>query len=206
MKRIGIYGGAFNPPTIGHKHVVTSVLESGMVDEVWINPSYLHFHGKKMVSYAHRCMMCELMICDMTDNVSVMLLDRVIATNFPTFNGSTIEFMQYLRKLFTDFNHEYSIIIGQDNAETISTWNKGEELVNSERFIIIPRDDYQLTDQWYMKEPHHLLRNLHPFKVSSTEVREEIARIPENDVSDTLKHFLGHDVLAYVLNKNLYKE
>jgi nicotinate (nicotinamide) nucleotide adenylyltransferase len=183
------------------------VLASGVVDEVWVNPSYLHFHGKKMVSYADRCMMCELMFCNMdAKDVSVMELDRIIVTNFPTFNGSTIEFMQYLRKLFTDFDHEYSIIIGQDNAETISTWNKGDELISNERFIIVPRDDYYLTDQWYMNEPHHFLRNLHPFKVSSTEVREEIARIPENDVSDTLKGFLGHDVLAYVLNKKLYKE
>lgn len=206
MKRIGIYGGAFNPPTIGHKSVIKHVLESGIVDEVWINPTYLHFHGKKMVPYFDRCMMCELMICDMNNKVSVLELDRIIASNFPTFNGSTIEFMKYLRILFADFDNEYSIIIGQDNAETMNTWNKGDELIKNEKFIIIPRDNYILSDQWYMNAPHHFCARCSVLKVSSTEARAEIARIPENDVSDLLKTMLGHDVLAYVLTKKFYKE
>ena len=37
-KRIGIYGGSFNPVLISHMMVAKEVCESGLVDQIWIVP------------------------------------------------------------------------------------------------------------------------------------------------------------------------
>ena len=97
MKRVGIYGGAFNPVHIGHKHVVEHILKRDLVDEVWIVPSSRHFHGKQMVSFSDRCAMCELMFNDM-DQVRLLDIDSMFSYLHPKYDGSTIEFMKLLRK------------------------------------------------------------------------------------------------------------
>ena len=37
-KRIGIYGGSFNPILISHLTVAKDIMESGVIDELWIVP------------------------------------------------------------------------------------------------------------------------------------------------------------------------
>ena len=36
--RVGILGGSFNPPTIGHQLMAVEVLNLNLVDEVWMVP------------------------------------------------------------------------------------------------------------------------------------------------------------------------
>ena len=38
MKKIGIYGGSFNPITYGHTDVVKNIITKNLVDEIWIMP------------------------------------------------------------------------------------------------------------------------------------------------------------------------
>ena len=36
METIGIFGGSFNPPHLGHTALASAVVEAGMADEVWM--------------------------------------------------------------------------------------------------------------------------------------------------------------------------
>lgn len=39
MKTVAVFGGAFDPPHLGHAHVVRSLLDAEVTEEVWIVPS-----------------------------------------------------------------------------------------------------------------------------------------------------------------------
>ena len=209
MKRVGIYGGAFNPVHVGHKHVVNYILKENIVDEVWIVPSYRHFHGKQMASHSDRCMMCELMFADM-DKVRLLDIDSVFSYIYPEYDGSTIEFMKHLRKAVDKDPQDFYIIIGQDNAEHMDTWNRGGELIQNEKFITVPRkyeSESELKgNEWYLNEPHKYLMRVPCFNASSSEVRHLFSLVNENGVDDRLKALLGHDVLAYTQHNKLYME
>jgi nicotinate (nicotinamide) nucleotide adenylyltransferase len=209
MKRVGIYGGAFNPVHVGHKHVVNYILKENIVDEVWIVPSYRHFHGKQMASHSDRCMMCELMFADM-DNVRLLDIDSAFSYVYPEYDGSTIEFMKHLRKAVDKDPQDFYIIIGQDNAEHMDTWNRGGELIQNEKFITVPRkyeaESEPKSNEWYLNEPHKYLMRVPCFNASSSEVRHLFSLVNENGVDDRLKALLGHDVLAYTQHNKLYME
>ncbi len=48
MKKIAIFGSAFNPPSLGHKSVIESLSH---FDLVLLEPSIAHAWGKNMLDY-----------------------------------------------------------------------------------------------------------------------------------------------------------
>lgn len=60
--KLAFYGGSFNPPHIGHLHVVVQVLAFTNVDKVLVAPVFKHPDGKDLVDYEHRIQMCEKLI------------------------------------------------------------------------------------------------------------------------------------------------
>ena len=43
-KRIGLFGGSFDPPHLGHKALVDAALQELNLDEVWVIPVGLPVH------------------------------------------------------------------------------------------------------------------------------------------------------------------
>jgi nicotinate-nucleotide adenylyltransferase len=212
-KRIGIYGGAFNPPTLGHTHVIKSVLEADVVDEIWVVPSFIHFHGKQMAPYDVRVKMCEHAFlkdfdCDTftEDQVKIKKFEFAFSELVPEYDGSTSSMMENLRK---HYDEDFYLIIGEDNADSMNTWKNGDELMSNEKFIIIPRptdNDFPEVmgkPMWYKYDPHTYLDQISEVNMSSTMARSLCKRpalslTPLPDV-DELKRivcgYVRHDIL-----------
>lgn len=209
-KIIGIYGLAANPPTLGHTHVIKSVLDANIVDEIWVVPTYVHFHGKNMVPYEIRCEMCDRAFLKDAkfpkDIVKVMRIENAIATLEPDYDGSTTSMLENLRK---HQNHDYRIIIGQDNADSMHSWKNGNNLIANEKFIVLPRSRKLPVNRdagWYEYPPHMFLETIEMLDISSTMVRERC-----NHAHDALKltYEMSDCISAYVmyliLENNLYR-
>ena len=66
MKKIGILGGTFNPPHIGHLIIANEVLDALNLDEIRFMPNYVPPHKEKSgeVSPIRSVAMLELAIAD----------------------------------------------------------------------------------------------------------------------------------------------
>ena len=62
--RIAVFGGSFNPPTMGHAMVVQWLLWSGKVDRVMLVPSDGHPFGKSMLPLGARAALLREMCND----------------------------------------------------------------------------------------------------------------------------------------------
>lgn len=64
MKSIGILGGTFNPPHLGHLMMANEVLHALKLDEIWFMPSYIPPHKtiKEPIEPYHRLQMLKLAI------------------------------------------------------------------------------------------------------------------------------------------------
>lgn len=216
-KKIGIYGGAFNPPTLGHAHVVKSVFDANIVDEIWIIPSFIHYHAKEMAPFSLRYEMCvrlfteELDLGYDTDKVKILRIEELFSELNPSYDGSMISFMERIRNLSA---HDFYIIIGQDNADTITTWKNGSLLVKNEKFITIPRPGNIPANRdagWYEYPPHVFLKDVKLVNISSTMVRN-LCKASDNVVTELLTSELlsesmtGSLVAQLISEYTLYKE
>jgi len=204
-KKIALLGGAFDPITNGHIEVAQFVLNaSGEFDEIWLTPCYQHMNNKKMESALHRLEMCELATAvDGRIKVFPYEIDH-------KFSGETFNLINRLiDSEYADVNN-FSMIIGQDNANTFDKWYNYKELEKLIRFVVVPRTGVPIDvkTRWYLNPPHIYLNPDKPIlEISSTIVRRYLS-ILHPDISQEdrtlLLQYINPDVLEYIFTHKLY--
>lgn len=204
--KVAIYGGAFNPITMGHIQVAKFLLNtSGEFDEVWLMPAFKHMYDKKMVSPEHRLEMCRLAA---SIDSRIKVFDYEIKNELA---GETYYFVKKLKeeKELTEI-YNFSIAIGQDNANSFENWVNYQDLEKLIRFVIIPRKGVvpHSNTGWYYKDPHIFLnRETDIMEVSSTEIRELLQNhYLDGSNERELIDKLGQPVFNYIKQNNLYNE
>ena len=199
MKHIGILGGAFDPPHDGH--IALANTASMWCDEVWIMPTYKNTLGKELTAEHHRLTMCQF--------AKAGAEYKIVISPFEIHNkieGGTYELITKLKLEFPDYR--FSFIIGQDNAETVSSWKNAEELIKIVSFLVFPRKGYPVDYKpaWYKEQAHQFLWNADPnqtlvqkeAQISSTRIRKEIREGKKPEFIDRL-------VYEYILYNKLYQ-
>lgn len=209
--RVGIFGGAMNPITLGHVEVIEMLLKKDIFDQIWVTPCNKHVFGKGMVSSLHRIKMCELAILN---KEKVHIFTKEIIENY---TGSTYKFMRDVIKSFPTC--DFSFIIGLDNANTFDQWVNYEELERLARFVVIPRTSEKPKKgvSWYLRDPHLYIEPDEPLmEISSTMVRKDLELLYLaststtinqeylNDPSRAYNTGLNKDVKEYILKNRLY--
>lgn len=162
MKKIAIYGGSFDPIHVGHIAVAKEA--SSYVDEVWMMPCFNHMYDKKMRPAINRLAFARLAIDG---------LNKIHVSNFEIkyeLTCGTYDTLKLLQQYYPDC--EFSLVIGQDNADTIEKWKNSQKLINEFRVIVCSRHEHSTVDKWYLKPPHIYVRDLDIPEISSTKIRE----------------------------------
>jgi NAD+ kinase len=197
--RVALLGGAFDPVHLGHIEVAGEVLRLGHVDEVWLMPCFEHLAGKVMAPAEHRLIMCRLAV-QSTRGVGVF--DYEIRHQF---RGETYHLVKnLLAEEVARIRCEFSLIIGQDNADSFATWTNHEGLERLIPFVVVPRTGCPVPrpSAWYLKPPHCFLEGMsQDFPTSSTEVRR-LLRAGDPSVS----RLVAPEVLDYIRVNGLYRE
>lgn len=199
--KVALFGGAFDPPTLGHIAVAKFVLNSSrMFDEVWLTPCFNHLYNKNMAACEHRLAMCQISaLCD----GRIKVFDYEIKNQL---RGETYHFAKrLLAEKFAQDEYDFSLIIGMDNANTFDRWINFKELEKLIRFVVVPRlgEIPNPKVDWYLRPPHIFLQSddqlLH---VSSTDVRNLICEMNYDDAAK----MMNPEVLQYIQSHGLYKE
>lgn len=196
--KVALLGGAFDPPTLGHIAVAKFVLDSSReFDEVWLVPCYRHMFNKEMSSAEDRLTMLGHAVAD---DGRIRIFDYEIVHKL---GGETYHFLRSLMDSEMVQTHEFSYIIGMDNANNFDKWVNFEELERLIRFVIVPRvgEKAKSSVDWFLKPPHIFLRSDTPLPdTASSEVRAEVSR----GIYST--RMLDLSVLEYIERKELYKK
>jgi nicotinate-nucleotide adenylyltransferase len=193
--RTALYGGSFDPVTLGHMAIVRSLLER--FSRVVILPADSHFHGKELTPIEVRIALLTIAIrATFPHNAH-----RIIISDFETKvtgNGSTFDLLTQYTEAHP--NQDISFVMGTDQANNIDSWYNWEKLLAQFCFGVCERDSDPIKpDGWYTHEPHTVLP---PINVggSSSAIRTAIKNGDWSDVA----HLTPLDVCQYMRNHGLY--
>lgn len=182
MKRVGIFGGSFNPIHNGHLGVARAAVAQGAVDEVWLmlspqNPL------KRSADLPDECLRFRWVERAVEGEERLRACDFELALPRPSYTWKTLE---ALTAAYPDC--DFSLVIGGDNWEHFRRWARWATILQRHRLIVYPRSVAPLPSAapstFAPLPPDAILLDLPLFPYSSTEVRRRLAA--RLDVADML--------------------
>ena len=132
--RLGVFGGAFDPPHAAHRALVEAALDQLQLDGLRIFPTGWAWHKTRQLSDArHRIAMAELAFADLP---KVVVDRRETMRNGPSYSVDT------LRELHTENPvAQLFLVIGQDQACALHTWREWETVLQLAIICVAARAD-----------------------------------------------------------------
>ncbi len=143
MQRIGILGGTFDPPHVGHLILAQYTMEALLLDQVLFVPAGDHpFKGDKIrASVAHRTAMVELAV---SDNRSFSISDADLKRPGPHYSADTVQLIQSQYPQAQLF-----FVMGGDNLRALPSWTRARELYEFCRLAVMKRSDENITPEMH---------------------------------------------------------
>ncbi len=189
---ITLFGGSFNPPTLGHEIVLEQIFKLKLIpnlDEIWLLPEYQHSFSKNhsLIDAKHRVNMAKYLLRPKV-KLETACIDQKMS-------GDTIGHITYLKKKYPQ--HQFSFLMGSDNLKTFDLWPKWQKLLQLMTFYVYPRKGFQFKPLY-----PNMIALTHPKQVvtdiSSTMVRDRINRgLP-------WEHLVPVPVKQYLIDHRLF--
>lgn len=189
--KVALFFGSFNPIHIGHLILANYILENSDADELWFVVSPQNpLKSKKTLLHDHdRYDMVEMAI---KNYPKMRACDVEFAMPRPSY---TIDTLAYLHEKFPQ--HQFSIIMGEDNLVSLPKWKNYENLVENHRIIVYPRV-FEQEGEAYI---HHNIQKINApiIELSSTEIRKMIKD------KKNIRPMLPPEVYEYIDKMGFYR-
>ncbi len=195
LRRLGVFGGAFDPPHLAHVALARVAIEQLELDALWVIPTGHAWHKTHALSPAeHRLNMARL---SFSSDSKVFVDDRETRRPGPTYTIDTLNALKTEHPLADLF-----LIIGADQARSLTTWHRWQEVMQSATICVAGRDNSSLPDGEFA--PSNALEGgflrlrmpLNP--ISATAIRARVAN------AEPIAALVGEPVARYIAQHHLY--
>jgi nicotinate-nucleotide adenylyltransferase len=195
-RRVGIFGGAFDPPHSGHVALAQAAVAQLRLDELRILPTGQAWHKARVLTEGHqRVAMAELAFGDVP---RVILDTREVRRPGPTYTIDTLREVQREQP-----GAQLLLVIGADQAEALHTWQDAREIPRIAILSIAARarpvSDAPPADISRLPPGFYQPIDLPPFSVSSTEIRARVA------AGQPIEGLVTPAVARYIAEHSLYQ-
>ena len=192
MKRVGLFGGSFDPVHNAHVALATLALEQLALDEVrWIPVCLSSQKSRKLAPAADREAMVRLAIA----GEPRFVLDRTELRR-----GGVSYTLDTVRELAAaEPDTTWVLILGQDQYAGLHTWRDWRDLVSRVTLAIANRPDVVAAANPQIGEVPNQLVQLPMMDVSSTEIRRRVA------AGESIASLVPTPVASYIARHRLYR-
>ena len=140
MKRIGFFGGCFNPPNNLHIKIADDLIKEGKIDRVIFVPVNNFYKKEGLIDAKYRLEMLKLL----TKNYNNIDVDDIeIRENRILFAVDAFELIS--KSIFLNKNDEVYFIMGSDNYIKMPNWKDYNKIKNKYKYIVIDRKQQDIT-------------------------------------------------------------
>lgn len=190
--KIGIYGGTFNPPHVGHLIVAEQVRIELALDEIMFVPSFISPHKQEGESDVaeHRLAMTKLAI---SDNPCFKYSDFEITKKDTSFTVNTLDYLRLKYPL-----DSFYLIIGMDNYLTFHLWKDPERVLKLVTLVVMNRPNYPKQVNEVFGTNNTLFVDVPNIDISSSDIRR---RVKENR---SIHYLVPKSVEEYIHSNSLF--
>ena len=193
LRRLGVFGGAFDPPHAVHAELARSAIDTLGLDRLLIVPTGDAWHKSRPLSpAADRLAMCRLAFESLPQ---VVVDDRELRRDGPTY---TIDTLRDLSAAMPDADLYF--ITGADALANIFTWRDVDELFGLARFVGCTRPGYEMDAETLAQIPGErvTLVEIPALAISSTDCRLRSMR------GEPVWYLVPDGVVQYIAKHDLY--
>jgi nicotinate-nucleotide adenylyltransferase len=194
--RIGVFGGAFDPPHLGHVALARAAVLQWGLDRLHIIPTGLPSHKTRILTPAqHRLAMCTLAFEDLT---GVTVDAREIDRSGPSYTVDTLESLQREQP-----DAQLYLVLGQDQAQTLRHWHRPADLARLATIGVAVRADSAGVEGVFdpLQAGEFDIQRLHmpAMAHSATDIRQRLAQ------HQSIETLVPPSVARYIAHHHLYQ-
>jgi len=202
MKRIGIFGGTFNPIHMGHLIMAEEACQQHHLSKILFIPAYIppHKYVKDLTEAHHRYQMIKAAI---SEKSKFEVSDLEIIREGKSYTIDTVqEILDHYGK-----NSEVFLIMGADSLNELELWKNIKRLSQLCHFVIVNRPGFktevsarlvEIIGSDNISDMERLRIEITPVGISSTEIRKRL------NVGGEIKGLVPECVEAYIKEHCLY--
>lgn len=201
-KRIGIYGGTFDPIHNGHLRVIVELLSRKVVDEIILIPAGMPRlrAAAPQADGKTRLEMCKLAVGDLPSGIK----ERVSVSDIEINRAGETYAIDTVEALGNDAQELYWII-GSDAYANIDNWHRADELKELVSFIVIDRPGSKSGENPESRVDPIKRLDIEALDISATEIRSQL-NAKEQATSQSERENLGvsPSVRKFIAERKLY--
>ncbi len=188
-RKVGILGGTFNPPHLGHLIIADQVKDQLGLEKILFLPAANppHAKGKRTIAAEHRIEMVN----------KAIEAEPEFELELAEINRGGKSYTYDTMKALTEKNPdvEYYFIIGADMVEDLPSWYRVEELLQMVQFVAVNRPAYSVATPFPL-----IFIDVPNIEISSSVIRQKVAD------QCSIQYLLPNKVIEYIEEKGLYQD
>ncbi len=199
-KKLLMYGGAFNPPHLGHEKLLLCAMKTVSPDIVFVVPSQISPHKQTTgVPFFERAHMCRTFL-KLGDNVRVSEIENSKNRK----KSYTLKTIKRLKGRYP--SHDIMLLMSTDMLTTFHEWHRYRRLLSLCTLVVASRYDndkceIEAAKKRLEKEGAKIeILRCEPFPISSTEIRGILAS------GGCAEDFLSPETARYIDKRGLYRK
>lgn len=194
--RIGVFGGAFDPPHMGHVELAQAAVQEFALDRLVVLPTGHAWHKRRALSAAeHRIAMAKLAFAELPQAV---VDARETQRAGPSYTVDTLRELQAENP-----QAQLYLLIGEDQARALTTWHAWEDLPKLAIICVAARADstgaMSQFDALEAQFPGLTVIHMPPRELSATDLRQRAA------LGQSLIPLVFESVARYIDHHHLYQ-
>lgn len=195
-RRLGIFGGTFDPVHLGHLIVAETARETLGLEQVlfMLAAQPPHKDTRALTPGDLRLAMLEAALADHPHfAISTLELERI----GPSY---TVDTLRALRQLPAFSLADFFLIMGKDSLNSFHTWREPDAITQLARLVVYPRrDESEATVGANLPAHYHSLQ-APLIEIASSEIRRRV------QMNQSIRYLVPENVRSFIASRQLYRK